>query len=164
MSQKNLLKLIIIISITYFIWLAIVTINEIKFGYNLLLSLKSWSIIGMAIYILFLILEIIIYISTPKKEIKEIKIVSEALKKVFCSNCKTTFTISDTGVRPLRYTCPNCGMEGVLKGRTTEGRRLKVICQNCNNEFEIFDTGEKPLIYECPNCHSKGEIHVESES
>ncbi len=163
MNKKNLLKLIIVLAIIYFIWLSIVILNEIKFNYNLILPLKIWSIIGIFLYAIFLLSEILIYLTLPKKEIEEIKIVSEALKKVFCNNCKTVFNISDTGVRPLKYECPNCGMEGVLRGKVAEGKILKVLCKNCGNEFEIFDVGEKPLIYECPNCHVKGEIHVESQ-
>ena len=32
-----------------------------------------------------------------------------------CSNCRETFTLMDTGERPLRHACPHCGVTGVLK-------------------------------------------------
>ena len=98
------------------------------------------------------------YITAPREEEEEIKIVSEAIKKIVCSNCKTVFTIRDTGVRPLKYKCPNCGMEGVLRGKSVKGKRISVQCDKCGNEFEIFDTGERPLIYRCPVCHYQGEV------
>jgi len=31
-----------------------------------------------------------------------------------CGNCGTVFDIADTGARPLRHTCPGCGLEGEL--------------------------------------------------
>lgn len=153
MERDTLAKIIVVVSIVYFIWLIFVASNEMYFKINLLLSLKIWSIIGIVVYALFFIIEIIIYKGKPKKGAREIKIVSEALKKVACNNCNTTFTISDTGVRPLKYTCPNCGKEGVLKGRAIKGRIKEIVCSNCKNRFEIFDSGQRPLSYMCPNCH-----------
>ncbi|KAA0001774.1 MAG: hypothetical protein FE048_04925 [Thermoplasmata archaeon] len=158
MSHKNLLKIIVIASIIYFIWLFIVALNETMYGEKILISLKMWSIIGVLLYILFLIIEILLYITTPKKEAREIKIVSEVIKKVVCSHCHATFTISDTGVRPLKYTCPNCGKEGVLRGKRVKGIVKSITCSNCGNVFDVFDTGEKPLSYECPACHYQGVV------
>ena len=154
--NKNLLKIIVIVSLVYLAWLILVAFYEIK-GVEILLSLKYWSIIGIILYASFLFIEFLIYMTPPAKR-EEIKIVSEALKKVMCSDCKTIFLISDTGVRPLRYTCPNCGKEGVLRGKTVEGKARKIVCENCNVEFEIFDTGERPLSYSCPNCHFEGVV------
>lgn len=31
-----------------------------------------------------------------------------------CPNCKETFTLLDTGQRPLKHACPHCGRQGVL--------------------------------------------------
>ena len=158
MDKKTILKIIMVISLLYFIWLILASTNEVFFKYNIYLSLKSWSLIGITIYSFFIAIESIIYISQPKEEEEEIKIVSEAIKKIVCSNCKTLFTIKDTGVRPLKYKCPNCGMEGVLRGKSIKGKSIKISCDKCGNEFEIFDTGERPLNYECPVCHNKGVV------
>ena len=158
MNQKNLLKVIVIVSIIYFIWLFIVAMQEAMKGGVILFSLKIWSIVGIILYIFFLLVELLVYISTPKAEGKEIKIVSEVIKKVVCSQCHTTFTITDTGVRPLRYTCPNCGKEGVLRGKRVKGVAKRITCDNCGNEFDILDTGEKPLTYVCPSCHYEGVV------
>jgi len=155
--NKNLLKAIVIVALLYLIWLVVAAYFEME-GNKILLSLKYWSLIGVILYVIFLILEIIVYLKSSKKEREEIKIISEALKKVMCSDCKTVFLVSDTGVRPLRYTCPNCGKEGVLRGKTVEGKARKIVCENCNVEFEIFDTGERPLSYSCPNCHFEGVV------
>jgi len=158
MKQKNLLKTIVIISIIYFIWLFIVALNETMYGGKILFSLKMWSVIGILLYILFLIIEILLYVTMPKKERREIKLISEVIKKVVCSNCHATFTISDTGVRPLKYTCPVCGKEGVLRGKRVKGAVKSITCSNCGNVFDVFDTGEKPLSYECPSCHYQGVV------
>ncbi|HEC75785.1 MAG TPA: hypothetical protein ENI33_00805 [Thermoplasmatales archaeon] len=158
MKQKNLLRIIVIISIIYFIWLFIDALNEVMNGTKLLLSLKTWSIIGVVIYIVFLVVEIILYFATPQEKIKEIKLVSPALKKIVCSNCKTTFTISDDGIRPVYYACPNCGKEGVIKGKKIEGISKLITCSNCDKIFEIIDTGDRPLTYECPSCHFRGDV------
>lgn len=34
-----------------------------------------------------------------------------------CPNCKETFTLLDTGERPLKHACPHCGRPGVLNDR-----------------------------------------------
>ncbi|MCD6572786.1 MAG: hypothetical protein J7K95_01660 [Thermoplasmata archaeon] len=158
MDRKTLLKAIFVISLLYFIWLIMAVANETFWSYNLYLSFKTWSIIGIIAYAAFIIIEVLLYITAPKEEEEEIKIVSEAIKKIVCSNCKTVFTIRDTGVRPLKYKCPNCGMEGVLRGKSVKGKRLAIECDKCGNEFEIFDTGERPLKYKCPVCHYQGVL------
>ncbi len=158
MKPNNLLKAIVILAVIYFLWLFIVAIKDVMGGDGILLTLKTWSIIGIAFYILLLIVEIMVYAFTPREEAEEIKVVTEAIKQVTCSNCKTVFNITDTGVRPLKYTCPNCGMEGVLRGKKVEGIKRTITCESCQNNFEIIDTGEKPLKYVCPVCHYEGEI------
>jgi predicted RNA-binding Zn-ribbon protein involved in translation (DUF1610 family) len=151
------------ISLLYFIWLMVVLLKErgyVLAGTDLFLSLKEWAIIGIILYAIFLVMEIFYYLSTPKeeKEVGGIKLVSSVTKKVVCSNCNTVFTITDTGVRPLRYTCPNCGEPGVLRGKTAEGVRKSITCDECEHTFEVYDTGERPLKYECPKCHFEGII------
>lgn len=158
MKQKNTLRIIVIISIIYFIWLFIDALYEVMNGTKLLLSLKTWSIIGVVIYIIFLVMEILMYLASSEEKIKEVKLVSPALKKIVCSNCKTTFTISDEGIRPIYYVCPNCGKEGVIKGKKIEGISKLITCSNCDKIFEIIDTGERPLTYECPSCHFRGDV------
>lgn len=32
-----------------------------------------------------------------------------------CSSCRQTFTLRDTGERPLRHACPHCGRKGILR-------------------------------------------------
>lgn len=32
-----------------------------------------------------------------------------------CPSCKQTFSLLDTGERPLRHSCPHCGRAGVLR-------------------------------------------------
>jgi len=154
---------ITLISLLYFAWLMVVVLKErgyILAGTNLFLSLKEWAIIGIILYAIFLVVEIFYYLSSSKekKEVEGIKLVSAVTKKIVCSNCNTVFNITDTGVRPLRYTCPNCGEVGVLRGKTAEGIRRSIICDECKNTFEVYDTGERPLKYECPSCHFEGTI------
>ncbi|RLF47209.1 MAG: hypothetical protein DRN29_03110 [Thermoplasmata archaeon] len=158
MNQKNLLKIVVIASILYFIWLFIVALNETMNGSKILLSLKTWSLIGVVVYVFFLFIEIMVYITTPKKETKEIKLVSEVIKKIVCNSCHTTFTITDTGVRPMKYVCPNCGKEGVLRGKKVKGIVKTITCSSCGDKFEIIDTGERPLTYQCPSCHYEGVV------
>lgn len=158
MNKKLASKIIVLVSFIYFIWLVITAVVEVFYNSKIFLSLKEWSIVGIILYILLLLVEVVIYISTPEKKEKETKIVSEVIKKVVCSHCKTKFTVSDTGVRPLYYTCPNCGKEGALKGRVVEGESRFIVCSNCESEIEIFDTGERPLHYECPSCHVEGVL------
>ncbi len=158
MDRKILLKAIFVISLLYFIWLIVAAANESFWNYNLYLSFKTWSIIGIIVYAAFIVIEVLLYVTAPKEEEEEIKIVSEAIKKIVCSNCKTVFTIRDTGVRPLKYKCPNCGMEGVLRGKNIKGKRLAIECDKCGSDFEIFDTGERPLKYKCPTCHYEGVL------
>ena len=158
MKQNNLLKAIVILAVIYFLWLFIVAIKDVMGGDGILLTLKTWSIIGAAFYIILLVVEILVYALTPQEEAEEIKVVAEAIKQVTCSNCKTIFNITDTGVRPLKYTCPNCGMEGVLRGKKVEGIKRTITCDSCQNNFEVIDTGEKPLRYVCPVCHYEGAI------
>jgi len=151
------------VSLLYFLWLMVAVLKDrgyILSGTDIFLSLKEWAIIGIILYAVFLIAEIFYYLSTQKEEkgAEGIKLVSAVTKRVVCSNCNTVFTITDTGVRPLRYTCPNCGMEGALRGKTAEGIRRHIKCEGCENEFEIYDTGERPLKYECPKCHFEGTI------
>ena len=158
MNQKNLLKIVVIASILYFIWLFIVALNETMNGSKILLSLKTWSLIGVVVYVFFLFIEIMVYITTPKKETKEIKLVSEVIEKIVCNSCHTTFTITDTGVRPMKYVCPNCGKEGVLRGKKVKGIVKTITCSSCGDKFEIIDTGERPLTYQCPSCHYEGVV------
>ncbi len=151
------------ISLIYFMWLMVVVLKEkgyILSGTNLFLSLVEWAIVGTIIYAVFLIIEIFYYLSIPreKKMAEGIKLFSAVTKRVVCSSCNIVFTITDTGVRPLRYTCPNCGGEGVLRGKTAEGERKEIKCEKCENSFEIYDTGERPLKYECPSCHFEGTV------
>ncbi len=158
MKKIGLLKTVVILAVIYFLWLFIVAVNDAMGGNGILLRLKTWSFIGIALYAILLIVEIMIYFLYPGEEKEEIKVVAEAIKQVTCSNCKTVFKISDTGVRPLKYTCPNCGMEGVLRGKRVEGVKKIITCESCQNSFEVIDTGEKPFKYVCPVCHYEGAI------
>ena len=158
MDRKTASKIIFVISLIYFLWLIVAAANNVFWKYNLYLSFKDWSIVGASLYIFFIIIEVLIYATIPQKKEEEIKIVSEAIRKVVCSNCHTVFTIRDTGVRPLKYKCPNCGMEGVLRGKSEKGKTIEVECEKCGNKFEVFDTGERPLKYKCPVCHYEGVL------
>ena len=152
------------VSLLYFLWLMVVVLKDrgyILSNTETFLSLREWAIIGILLYAIFLIVEVFYYLSASRGEAagaEGIKLVSAVTKKIVCSNCNTVFTITDTGVRPLRYTCPNCGMEGALRGKTAEGVRRNIKCGECGNTFEIYDTGERPLKYECPKCHFEGQI------
>jgi len=157
MDRERLLKTIFIISLIYFLWIATITGVRYFFHRNIYLSFPTWCIGGTVLYAAIIIFEILIYFTSQEKE-EEIKIVSEAITKVVCGNCNTIFTIKDTGVRPLKYKCPNCGFEGVLRGKSARGKILQVECDKCGNKFEIFDTGIRPLKYKCPVCHYEGVL------
>ena len=158
MKKIGILKAIVILAVVYFLWLFIVAVNDALGGSDIVVDLKTWSFIGIALYAVMLATELMVYVLYPEEEKDEIKVVSEAIKQVTCSNCNTVFKISDTGVRPLRYTCPNCGMEGVLRGKKVEGIKKVITCESCHNNFEIIDTGVRPLKYVCPVCHYEGAI------
>lgn len=158
MKRKIILNLIVLFAILYFIWLFIVALVETMNSTIILIELKIWALIGVIIYIFFLMLELALYFTSPIKEEKEYKLISDTITRVMCSNCKTTFTISDNGIRPMAYICPNCNREGALKGNTTEGFQIVITCSRCETDFEIFDTGDRPLSYECPSCHFEGVV------
>ena len=158
MNQKKILNLIVLLAILYFLWLFIVALNEIIRETTLLLDLKMWAIIGVVVYAIFLIIEILLYLTRTKEESREIKLVSDVETKVMCSYCKTTFMISDSGIRPIGYTCPHCGKDGALKGKKIEGTKFVISCSQCHDAFEIVDTEERPLKYECPHCHHQGDV------
>ena len=158
MKKIGMLKAVVILAVIYFLWLFIVAVNDALGGGGILVDLKTWSLIGIALYAILLIVELMVYFLIPGEEKEEIKVVSEVIKQVTCSNCNTVFKISDTGVRPLKYTCPNCGMEGVLRGKKVEGVKKIITCESCSNSFEVLDSGERPLKYICPICHYEGEI------
>ena len=158
MNQKKMLNLIVLIAILYFIWLFSMALNEIVRETTFLFELKLWAVIGVVLYAIFLIIEIFLYLTKSQDKPREIKLISDIETKVMCSYCKTTFTIADSGIRPIGYTCPNCGKDGALKGKKIEGAKATVNCSQCNNTFEIIDSGERPLQYECPHCHHQGDV------
>lgn len=160
MKRKTILNVIVILAILYFFWLFIVALAETMNGTTLLLELKLWAIIGVIIYILFLAVELILYFTAPIKEGTKYQPISETATRVMCSNCKTTFTISDTGVRPMAYTCSNCNKKGTLKGNTIECSQVFITCSRCDTDFDIIDTGNRPLSYECPSCHFEGVVEA----
>ena len=146
------------ISVLYFIWLMIVVLQDqgyILSGTDMPLSLQWWAIIGIILFAVFFLAELYLYLTAPRREPRSegIKLVSAVTTKVMCSDCHTVFTISDTGTRPLKYTCPNCGQSGALRKQMAAGVRKNVQCERCENVFEIHDTGERPLKYTCPECH-----------
>jgi len=162
-EKKRVAAVLTFIAFIYFLWIIVVALKENGYIFsttNFFLSLREWAIIGILLYLIFVIIEVYYYLSAPKEEkkIEGIKLVSTVKKKVMCNNCKTVFTIADTGKRPLRYSCPNCGEEGVLRGTTAEGIRKMVACENCKNIFEIYDTGERPFSYRCPKCHYESSL------
>ena len=158
MNQKKMLNLIVLLAIIYFLWLFAVALNEIIRETTLLLDLKMWAIIGIVLYAVFVIIEVFLYLTQEKGGTREIKLVSDVETKVMCSYCKTTFLISDSGIRPIGYTCPNCGKDGALKGKKIEGSKSTINCSQCNHVFEIVDAGERPYQYECPHCHHQGAV------
>jgi len=162
-EKKRVAAVLTFIALLYFLWIIIVVLKENGYIFattNFLLSLREWAIIGILLYLIFVIIEVYYYLSFPKEEkkVEGIKLVSTVTKKVMCNNCKTVFTIADTGKRPLRYTCPNCGGEGALRGTVAEGIRKMVACEKCKNIFEIYDTGERPFAYKCPECHYENSL------
>jgi len=146
------------ISVLYFIWLMVAVLQDrgyILSGSDLPLSVQWWAVIGIILFAVFFLVELYMYLTAPGKERRTegIKLVSAVTTKVVCSDCHTVFTISDTGARPLRYTCPNCGQEGALRRQMASGVRKNVQCERCEHVFEIHDTGERPFKYTCPDCH-----------
>ena len=151
------------ISLLYFLWLVVVVLQDQGYlleGTDLVLSLRDWAIVGIILYAVFVMVLVYYYLTTgtPEKRTEGIKLVSAVTTRVVCDNCHTVFTISDTGVRPLRYSCPNCGEQGALRRKTIQGRRKNIACHHCENYFEVYDTGERPLSYECPHCHFEGAL------
>ncbi len=146
------------ISILYFIWLMVAVLQDqgyILAGTDVPLSVQWWAVIGIILFAVFFLAELYLYLTAPRPEPRSegIKLVSAVTTKVMCSDCHTVFTISDTGARPLRYTCPNCGQSGALRKHMASGVRKNVQCERCENVFEIHDTGDRPLRYTCPDCH-----------
>jgi Zn finger protein HypA/HybF involved in hydrogenase expression len=158
MKSKTSLKVIIVIAVLYLIWLFVVAANDVIRDSEIVLSLRMWSVIGVLIYALFLVLEIVLYLMSSRKAFKEIKLVSETINKVVCSHCHSMFTISDPGNRPIPYVCPHCERSGVLKGRKTGGTTTHITCNQCSTAFEILDAEDHPLTYECPSCHHYGVV------
>lgn len=161
--KKRAAAILTFLALLYFLWIIVVILKENEYilaTTDLFLSLREWAIIGILLYLIFVIIEVYYYLSFPKKEkkVEGIKLVSTVTKKVMCNNCNTVVAISDTGKRPLHYTCPSCGGEGVLRGTTAEGIRKMVACGNCKNIFELHDTGERPFIYRCPKCHYEDSL------
>ena len=151
------------LSLLYFIWLIIVVLKNQGYlleNTDLFLNLEEWAIIGIILYAIFVIV-LIYYYLTLAPECKTsggIKLVSAVTNRVVCDKCHTVITISDTGTRPRRYTCPNCGKQGALRRNTIQGKRRNIACQRCDGFFEIYDTNERPLTYECPHCHFEGAL------
>lgn len=161
--KKRAAALLTFLAILYFIWILLVILKENEYIFtttSFFLPLREWAIIGILLYLIFVIIEIYYYLSSPKegKKVEGIKLVSTVTKKVMCNNCNTVVSISDTGKRPLRYTCPSCDGEGVLRGTTAEGVRRMIACENCQHIFEIHDTGERPFVYQCPQCHYEASL------
>lgn len=151
------------ISLLYFLWLVVVLLQDQGYlpgSIDLVLSLRDWAIVGIILYAAFVMVLVYYYLTTgpQEKRAEGIKLVSAVTTRVVCDNCHTVATISDTGTRPLRYSCPNCGRQGVLRKKTAQGRRRNISCQHCENYVEIYDTGERPLSYECPHCHFEGAL------
>jgi Zn finger protein HypA/HybF involved in hydrogenase expression len=161
MKQKGVLNVIVLSAIVYFIWLFIVALNEVLNGTKLLVELRLWALIGVVVYAVFLVLEIIMYVMAgPSEPEREYKLVEEVPARVVCSNCKTVFTIMDPGTRPLAYTCPHCGEDGALRGKKIEGIATVLTCRECDLTFEIMDTGERPIEFICPHCQCEGVVQA----
>lgn len=52
--------------------------------------------------------------TTPALDLGATK-TSLPVKSFTCPNCNDRFAVADTGVRPLRITCPKCATSGLLK-------------------------------------------------
>jgi hypothetical protein len=154
---------ITLLSLIYFAWLVIVILQDQGYvleNTDLILNLQEWAIIGIILYSIFVIVLAYFYLTLAPKEKSSngIKLVSAVITHAVCDNCHTVITISDTGSRPLAYTCPNCGKQGALCSNTVQGTRKTIPCERCEEYFEIYDTGERPLTYECSHCHFEGVL------
>jgi predicted Zn finger-like uncharacterized protein len=82
-----------------------------------------------------------------------------------CSSCGTVFDVTDTGQRPLRHTCPGCGVQGELSeadlGPAAGGATITLKCSSCGTVFDVTDTGQRPLQHVCPGCGSEGVLREE---
>lgn len=91
-----------------------------------------------------------------------------------CTNCATRFDVQDTGVRPLDYTCPQCGTAGSwtaepvpMPGAGPAGvgaseEALLVKCTNCGKPFELPFSDKRPIFGSCPNCGKRGILPAAS--
>ena len=154
---------ITLLSLLYFIWLVIVILQDqglLLESTDLVLTLQEWAILGIILYTIFVIVLVYYYLTlAPKEEVSGgIKLVSAVTTNAVCDNCHTVIAVSDTGIRPLRYECPNCGKQGTLRCKTAQGIRKRVTCERCRENFEVYDTGERPLTYECCHCHFEGAL------
>jgi predicted RNA-binding Zn-ribbon protein involved in translation (DUF1610 family) len=154
---------IALLSLLYFIWLVIVILRDQGFlleNTDFVLTLQEWAIMGIILYTIFIIVLVYYYLTlAPKEEMSPgIKLVSAVTTRAVCDNCHTVIAVSDTGIRPLQYYCPNCGKQGALRCKTAQGIRKIITCERCEKDFEVYDTGERPLTYECSNCHFEGAL------
>jgi predicted RNA-binding Zn-ribbon protein involved in translation (DUF1610 family) len=83
-----------------------------------------------------------------------------------CSSCGTVFDVTDTGERPLRHTCPGCGVQGELSEADlgpspAVGPTITLKCSSCGTVFDVTDTGVRPLQHVCPGCGSEGVLREE---
>ncbi|MCA1814454.1 MAG: zinc ribbon domain-containing protein [Halobacteriales archaeon] len=91
---------------------------------------------------------------------------AEAQLTLKCSSCGTVFDVMDTGERPLRHTCPGCGVQGELSEADlgpapAVGPTITLKCSSCGTVFDVTDTGARPLQHVCPGCGSEGVLREE---
>jgi predicted RNA-binding Zn-ribbon protein involved in translation (DUF1610 family) len=136
-------------------------------GTLLALSAATWAIIGVAAFIVALI--ILIVIAMKPSLIFEIQEVTPRTLKpqlhIRCRQCQTVSRMVDTGERPLNHFCPKCGTQGAYggpeageKGFVYTRIEVKLGCTRCHTTFRIPEPLVRPLFAECPNCHAKGVL------
>ncbi len=86
-------------------------------------SATTWLVAMLAVMVVALALEILLFFwgesraFDEKGEWHEWEAEARGGKEILlrCSACRETFTLLDTGERPLRHACPHCGRSGVLR-------------------------------------------------
>lgn len=144
--------------------------NTIGFGAGLFaaLALELWIILlAVLLFAALVILTILYFVHSGPRPVPVLS--------VACAVCSTPLEVTDTGQRPLPYTCPQCGTVGEIAGHEAppaaqeapapepltptpapmvdaEVDALLVQCTNCQNEFELPYSTERPLHGRCPHC------------
>jgi parallel beta-helix repeat protein len=75
-----------------------------------------------------------------------------------CPKCTELFIVQDTGQRPLKTKCPNCGAKGMIRGtalKPGKEEKVNIKCPKCSRIFKI--SGDEKY-FECPKCHTKGTL------